>query len=145
MVAALIAVPKVAFDSLARKVVKWHVEQMPDVVVGTLKNILIIWKNAHTLTYCSKLTFEAWVNGANADAYWLSNVLWYSCKDDGGDWSLAIAQESKKFAFVDHNVSNLLNFPFWSSLASTIFSNIKIYIYYKFCFTYWSLHRRTWE
>lgn len=71
-----------------------------------------------TGTYCSKLTLEAWVKGANAAAYWLSSVLWYSCKDDGGDWSFAIAQESKKLAFVDHNVSNLLNFPFWSSLAS---------------------------
>ena len=36
-VAALIVVPKVASDSQARKVVKLHVEQMPDVVVGIFK------------------------------------------------------------------------------------------------------------
>lgn len=36
-VVALIAALKVAFDFLVRKVVKWHVEQMPDVVAGTLK------------------------------------------------------------------------------------------------------------
>lgn len=38
-VAALIAVPKVAADYQARKVAKLHVEQMPDVVVGTLKRL----------------------------------------------------------------------------------------------------------
>lgn len=92
-----------------------------------VKFYLFFWNfQWRQIYYLSNLAFVAWLSGVMTEAYWVKSVFWYSWSDEGGDWSLVMAHESKKLAFDDHKVNSLFSLSFCSSFAPVKVFNVNL-------------------